>query len=355
MKRLTLLLILTILLTLLFSSCGPSAEEITAMTAAAASPTPAPPTATPVPTATFTPTPLPFDLTLNIVDQDGEAIPGAVGLLSSLDYADSERVSDDNGMLTWANLPEDKAFFSINASGYFPLESSAEVLPGPNEVTITLERDPFGLLPSDACVQGEIPISIEDMQDNTLQDWSNITNKLASGAPGLELIEDPDQPGNILLRASNTVEGHVQLGAFDDSVGNAVLRFKTRNNSSQHLHVGWHSTEQSRYIAFIYADQVGGRIDKFMGNTDNNGFTVMNIGGYIGDGNWHTIEISSFEDVLELWIDGVQRASWQDKQPLLDGNTFIDIDFWKPDLYAEFDDFTFCELNAPFTSLYAEE
>ncbi len=322
------------------------------MTQAAASPTPIPPTATPLPTPTFTPTPLPYDLSVKVVDEAGEPISGATLVFSSLDYQDAEKVTDENGMITWTNLPEENAYFKVNASGYYVMDSKATVQPGSNEITVTLAADPLGLLPATACVTGEKPLMIEDVQDQTFQGWGDLSGKLESGVPGFEVVEDAELPGNYVLKVSNTAEGHTQIGSYNQPFGDAVVRLRTRNNGSQHLHVGWHSTESGRYLAFIYADQAGGRVDKFTGDSS---FTAFSLGGFIGDGQWHTIEISTFNDVYEIWINGVKRGSWEDKQPLYDGYFFIDADFWKPDLYAEFDNFSVCELSAPFTSILAEE
>jgi len=135
-------------------------------------------------------------------------------------------------------------------------------------------------------------------------------------------------------------------------LGDAVVRFRTRNNGGQHLHVGWHSTDTSRYIAFIYADEGGGRVEKFEGETH---FSAFNFGGFIGDGEWHAIEISTFNDVYEIWIDGVQRGSWQDQKPLDQGNFLLDADFWLPDRISEIDNIAVCGLSAPFETIITPE
>jgi hypothetical protein len=61
-------------LILVISGCGPSVEEIAAMTQAAWTATP---TSTPTSTPTPTPTPVPYGLSLEVVDEEGAAIVGA--------------------------------------------------------------------------------------------------------------------------------------------------------------------------------------------------------------------------------------------------------------------------------------
>ena len=40
-----------------------------------------------------------------------------------------------------------------------------------NEIVLKLERDPFGLLPSDACGAGESLLYVDDFQDGEAQGW----------------------------------------------------------------------------------------------------------------------------------------------------------------------------------------
>ena len=317
------------------------------MTAAAWTPTPEP-TLTPEPTPT--PTPLPYDLTVRVMDEISEPI--SLAHVQVVEAEDEKQAVDESGEVKFINLGGESVTLDVASPGYFLSESMHTIQRGENIIEISLELDPNGLLPINACAAGETLIMVEDMQDQGVQGWSDLSAKLESGAPGVEIIDDINQTGNWVLKAYNTTEvGHIQIGSYEESLGDAVLRFRTRNNGEQHLHVGSHSTDTSRYIAFIYADQSGGRVDKFEEATT---FTAFNFGGSIGDGEWHTIEISTFDDVYEIWIDGQIRGSWQDKKPLDPGTLFLDADFWKPDRMIEFDDISVCEMTAPFTSILAE-
>ena len=339
-KKLKILLVS--LLVVLLISCGPSEEAIATMTAAAWTPTPLP---------TATPTPIPYGLKVKVMDESSNPI--SLAYVHLVEAGDEVLAVDESGEVLFQGLPGDNVSLAVSGPGFFPEESTQTIERGENTIEILLKQDPYGLLPVNACSAGETLIMVEDMQDQVLQGWSDLTAKLESGAPGVEIIEDVNQPGDWVLKAYITTEtGHFQIGSYDESLGDAVVRFRTRNNSGQHLHVGWHSTDTSRYIAFIYADEGGGRVEKFEGE---NSFSAFNISGFIGDGEWHTIEISTFNDVYEIWIDGVQRGSWQDQKPLDQGNFLLDADFWLPDRISEIDNIAVCGLSAPFETIITPE
>jgi len=341
MKEKSFLILSIIFLLIAAISCGPSPEAVATMTASAWTPTPLP---------TQTPTPIPYGLMVNVKDGGGNPISLANVVLAEV--GEDVHPVDDQGSVAFQNLSGENVSLSVQSPGYLPVESSKTIERGENTIEIALEVDPNGLLPVNACVAGEKLIMVEDMQDQLMQGWGDLTARLESGAPGVDIIEDNNQAGNWILKAYNTTEpGHIQIGRYDENLEDAVVRFSTRNNGGQHLHVGWHSIDSSRYIAFIYADQKGGRVDKF---EDPTNFTAFSFGGSIGDGEWHTIEISTFNDVYEIWIDGVQLGSWQDQKPLTSGYFFLGADFWQPDRITEFDNISICGLSAPFTSILAE-
>ncbi len=340
-KKLKVLLVS--LLVILLISCGPSEEAIATMTDAAWTPTPLP---------TATPTPIPYGLKVKVMDESNNPITLAYVHLA--EAGDEVLAVDEAGEVIFQGLPVDNVSLAVSGPGYLPAESTQTIERGENTIEILLKQDPYGLLPADACSAGETLIMVEDLQDQLMQDWGDLTSRFESGAPGVEIIEDINQPSNWVLKAYNTTKpGHFQIGSYDEHLGDAVVRFRTRNNGGQHLHVGWHHTNAYRYIAFIYADEGGGRVEKF---EEPNNFAAFNFGGFIGDGEWHTIEISTFNGVYEIWIDGVQQgSSWQDKKPLMPGTFFLDADFWEPDRITEFDDISVCELSAPFETIITPE
>ena len=132
---------------------------------------------------------------------------------SAPDYQDAVKVTDENGMITWTNLPDENASFSVNASGYYTKDSAMTVQNGPNEVTVTLEADPLGLLPAAACAAGEIPPHDRGCAGPdfpglgaTFQGDSNRVSRVSKWS------RKSISPGNYVLKVSSMAEGHAQIG-----------------------------------------------------------------------------------------------------------------------------------------------
>ena len=160
----------TVILFLLLSGCGPSAEQQATMTASVWTPTPLP-TATPTPTPTATP--VPYDLTVSVVDEAGASIAGA-----SITFPESgdgtPKQANDQGQYSWTNLAGEQVSLAVSAQGYLPTDQTTTLQRGPTEFKVTLKRDPFGLLPSAACAPAQKALYFEDFQDGQAQGWPNI-------------------------------------------------------------------------------------------------------------------------------------------------------------------------------------
>jgi hypothetical protein len=67
---------------------------------------------------------------------------------------------------------------------------------------------------------------------------------------------------------------------------------------------------------------------------------------------WYFVEISTFEGVTQLWIDGVQLKSYEDPTPLGEGGIGLEIHAFTdaPFIYS-YDNFAVCGLDAPFETL----
>ena len=140
------------------------------LTACSAEPTPPPsptlpPTATmvPEPTATATATPVPYDLSVLVLDAESNPIEGAAIKLA--DFEDIEQISDTGGEAVFNNLPNADLLLQISAQGYLAQEQASSLERGANQITVTMERDPFGILPADILNEGETILFLEDFQD----------------------------------------------------------------------------------------------------------------------------------------------------------------------------------------------
>lgn len=343
MKRTISISILAMILFL--AACGPSPEEIATMTASAWTPTPIPPT------ATATPTPIPYDMTVRVTDADGNPIAGA-----NVRVGDGDPIlTDANGATSWTNLEPPDGPLNVAAQGYFASEQTFNLNRGPNEVVVVLERDPNGLLPSQACALSETPLYIEDFQDGSGQGW----NEIEYFANGWQVGEFAPEPGN-LVASNNNMEhhGHSMQGMmFSD----AVWRLRFFVNGRRLLSFNW----LQNYGVEIEGQQVDDARYQIVVDTDGIGIRrltlpVMNIGAASGRGSkadtWHTIEISTFQGRTEVWLDGQKNSGYTDPKPLPGGGIgleFIPFDTAKPGTIVYFDNMSVCGLSAPFTSLYA--
>jgi hypothetical protein len=80
---------------------------------------------------------------------------------------------------------------------------------------------------------------------------------------------------------------------------------------------------------------------------------LLGIPKSIKSGIWHTIEISTFQGMVEVWLDGKQLLSYQDPDPLPGG--MMGLGLWtsiSDDSMIYFDNLRVCELTAPFAAGY---
>jgi len=329
---------------LVLAACGPSAEEMATMTAAAWTPTPRP---------TNTPTPIPYDLSLNVVDSDGNPLEGAQVTFVELDET---QAVDATGQLTWADLDGDAASFTVLAQGYLPAEASFTLERGANDFEISLERDAYGLLLGDACGAGESLLYIEDFQDNAAAGWMQIDFH----GGGWTIADRADEPGN-LVASNSTPETHPSdmLGeyVFDQAVwrlwylasGQAAVSFNWRQSFNYDTAEG--HIDEGRYQ--ILVDSQGGAAIRHLELPPLN---IVGDGGpaSLEFGQWHFLEMSTFEGLTQLWVDGVVVAAYGDPRPIPPGGVGLEIidAATAPDTVTSFDNIVVCELTAPFASIF---
>jgi 3-keto-disaccharide hydrolase/Carboxypeptidase regulatory-like domain len=336
-----------LVIVLLLASCGPSTEEVATMTAAAWTATPLP---TATPTLTPTATPIPYDVTVKIIDQDGNPIPDA-SVVFPESGEDSPVTADDGGQAAWNNLPGETGKLSVSAQGYFPAEQALSLERGPNEVTLALERDPFGLLPSEACAPGEKLMYIEDFQDGQAQGWQNITAALefnANNGWGLGVLEEGNQV--VSFTGLNENGDDLQDYTFENAVWRLKVQAKGNDGFSflnwKHAQVPGGDTR--------YPLQWGG--EALMALTrlspDAGHFNVDSSNFRPKPDQWYQLEISSYNGQIQVWVDGKLTLDYQDPQPLSPGTIGLEAHIWNdPEVIFYFDDLVVCELGAPFAPM----
>jgi hypothetical protein len=331
-----IVLSLTVVLALsLIAGCGPSPGEIATMTAAAW-------TATPMPTATATP--VPYDLTVNIVDADGNAVSGASVSLAELDADDmSVQVADESGQVAWTNLPGEMASLSVQAQGFLLNETAQSLERGSNEILISLERDPFGLLASESCLPGENLQYLEDFQDMQAQNWDAF--EMNMGGWSIEDLGD----GNRVFVADESAGGATLNGLRFD---NAVWRLRFRYDGGANPNFEWRVIEDSSYqIGIITADIGGGSMQRAQGPAMNTAGS-WNFHPFVNE--WYYLEISYFDGEINVYINGSSiMRPYQESESWGPGMIRI-TPFMNPGSRILLDNFVVCELTQPFETSFVE-
>jgi|Deesub1362A_J573_1020465.scaffolds.fasta_scaffold01906_4 hypothetical protein len=331
------------------AGCGPSPEGVATMTAAAWTATPAPTatlTPTPPPTETPTPTPVPYGLTVRVVDEAGDPVAGAQVFLAETGEEEPAR-TDESGSVVWSDLPGAEGSLAVSAQGYNPQEQTIVLERGPNEIVVTLTSYPFALLPSRACAPGEVYVYAEDYQDGSSFQFKD----MEFGPPGWRIGDDPEVEGNLVLAAA--MEGSdlpIGMAARYWFRTNHVLRFRFYLSGAASLafEAGAADNPPMGIMVNITANQVD--------VNSQDAQIAKSFSGATPDA-WHMLELSSYDSVLEIWLDGQQvisteRAVLGDKV-----GSFIYLMPYLANAKSamSLDDFSICGLNAPFRSIVAGE
>ena len=336
------------------AGCGPSPEEqaatAAALTAAAATSTPSP-TSTPAPTftptPTPTPTPVPYALSLIVVGEEDAPIIGASVVLAEIDGMQN---TDDVGQVFWYDLPGETVNLSITAQGYIPTEISETIVRGENEVSVTLERDPFGLLPSEACQANEKILYIEDLQDGHANDWPDIERNNC----GWEIGPNPDEPEDLVIIHTGGEECFANLENL--TINNAVWRIKLQRVGRPWIGFMMRAAfepyetedglvEDSRYVINLEDTAYINKMEEPIRSSFISGNPHKPKQG------WQLLEISVFEGELEVWIDGYRILAYNDQDPLPEGGVWLEVKPYDDQSVFYFDDIAFCELTEPFVPM----
>jgi hypothetical protein len=338
-------LVVTTALFLLLSGCGPSAEEAAVMTASAWTPTPPPtPTATPVP----------YDLIVHVADEGGAPLAGA-NIVVVESGSDKPVQTDVSGQYQWKSLPGPAATLKVSAPGYFHIVQNVTMERGSTELAVSLRRDPFGLLPVDACAPNEKLRYIEDFQDGKAQGWQKITaatDFAAQNGWGVGPLEEGNQVA-YFTGIFHTLDD-LQNFTFDNMVWRLKVRTKGRDGFSflNVKHAPAPNGGETRYTV-----QWGANVLLDLGRLqlpDVGHFSVGLTHFQFRENQWYYLEISAYQGLIEVWQNGKPLVQYQDPKPLPPGTISLEANIQKDTKTAYyFDNLSVCELTAPFaTSLY---
>jgi len=338
--------ILAIIIAMLITGCGPTQEELAATSAAAtAAAATSTPTVTPTPTPTPTPTLVPHDLSILITGEGETPLEGVSVVLADVEREDGSQITDDVGQVLWSDLPGDTVNITVSAQGYFSQDIEESITRGVNQVNVKLDRDPHGILPSEACGPNETLLYLEDFQDEKAQGW----NEIEYAAQGWSLIPHPDTPEDIVTRHA----GDQSADSFleDSDLDNAVWRFFMMLKGKTDIFFSWAlsgpSVEQGgEYQVWYNANNFTHSFARHYKSSDQ---FITKKYRPIEENVWHKFEVSYYEGRSEVWIDDVLLLAYQDPNPIPSGRVgLIIFQTNDEDFRIYFDDISICELTGPF-------
>jgi len=340
MKNKTTLTIMIIILIILMAGCRPSPEEqaasAAAMTAAAATNTPVP-SATPIP-----PTPVPYDLTVIVLDDKDNPIKEANVILP--ESGDEQPIQTDlDGQVSWMDLPGDTISLIASSQGYAILEQTSSIERGSNEVILVMERDPFQILPAEACGPGQDLLYLEDFEDGDAQEWQDLER------PKWSFGDDEINGKTLSLYTPDSVASTQYQAEF----GNAVWSFDIKMNGPVDLHINWHSKESedgsSRYFV-AYKSNEHFQLHFMAPGT---GYGLGEVSPPVfEEGSWHRFSFAYFDGKLDVWADNILILGVDHKdQPIENGGFSYIIE---PGEGLALDNVVVCGLNEPFQPVVEE-
>lgn len=324
-------------------ACGPSAEEVAityiAQTAEAATDTPVPtntpiPTNTPEPTATATP--IPYKLTLEIVDVEGNAVKDGMVSVVELDDAQT-KTFDDAGQVIWNDFPGESATLKIVAQGYLSIYEEITLERGENSVSVTLERDPFGLLFSDRVEEGEEVIFFEDFQTGE-EHFNELTGNW-------QVVEDVDNPGNMVIQIDQR-GGDFASARFgpDKVLEDFVIEYKFR-----WIEVAPFTGEEWQSMGFSFWNRysfesypVSGGWYQLLDRSPDPWELPVQIQKYYRIGDWYTMRAEVNGEIISLHLNDRLMARYKElQQDNPDSEDRMYGMFALPEVFGQFDDIVF--------------
>jgi len=221
-----------------------------------------------------------------------------------------------------------------------------------------LQADPVFLNdPDQVCLERENLLYWEDFHDNQAQGWPEIEFR----AQNWNIVPDPENPENLVVQNPGTHEASSYLEGY--TFDEAVWRLNFYKVGLPEYVFIWHhkpdpyesksGTVYSSDYNLVFMND-GTHFYRFAYPISD--VILLGIPKTVANEVWHTIEISTYQGTLEVWLDGEQLLSYQDPDPLPKGK--LGLGLWQSiskNSMVYFDNISVCELTEPFASLYEEE
>jgi len=288
---------------------------------------------------------------VSIVDEANAPVAGASIVFP--ESGDGTAVqADDQGKYSWTNLPGDAVTLNVTAQGYIAAEQTATLNRGPNEITVALERDPFGILPVEACKPGENVLYLEDFQDGEAQDWPMMSASITGDMPGGWNLMD-DNGNKILKIADAPTSGNDELQnhTFDNFMWRT--KFSVTGNDADMFFM-WrisHTDDGSRkrVVTVLGAANKPWMVRFLDSSTGPMAMNTAENGAMLNQGQWYDLVVTYFNGVHQVWYDGKLQLSYEDSSPFPAGTIGFEVHL-EPGKVTQFliDDMVVCELAAPY-------
>jgi hypothetical protein len=302
-------------------------------------------------------------VTVTVVDE-ASGVPIAGANLVFLELGDTPAQTDAQGKFSWNNLAGEAATFQISAQGYIPAGDAITLQRGVNELTVKMRRDPFGVLPSEACAANETLLYVEDFQDGQTD-----IRHYSDGNTPTPLGDAPDEAGNTVLVHDFTTPVGDYSSWFNKTpsgelveFGDAVWRMRFMITQETDWGLGWQkagpnefegiTTSESSYGIYFNSARHAG-ITRSIWNASGQpvpdaGLGRVDVVLILEPKVWHYMEISTYQGKIQVWLDGKAAVETTDTTPLPPGG--FDIGRGNAGVMY-FDAISVCGLISPFTSM----
>jgi len=197
---------------------------------------------------------------------------------------------------------------------------------------------------------------LEDFQDGQAQGWPEIESR----AQNWEIMPDPASLGNQVIQNPGITDSQILFHGL--SFEDAVWRIDYSMLAEPTINFHWHwiaepyQRDQETVLHSTYSISLsdwGLRIVR--GREPFPEVVLLDNPWRFTNNRWHEIEISTYFDTLEVWVDGTQAMSYQDPDSLPGGQLGLEI--WSPPVEGSlvyFDNLRVCELTGPFRSRFSK-
>ena len=213
------------------------------------------------------------------------------------------------------------------------------------------------LLPDEACQSGEKLLYLEDFQDARAQGWPEIEYR----AQNWEIVVDPDNSDNLILQNPAIQDTFTDL--HGPSYGDVVWRvnYLVIGHPEYEFNIKFitdpypgdlGTITHAHYSLYFYFDEVHFTRETLPFPAADLLITQIDF----QSGIWHEIEISTFQGILEVWLDGEKLLVYDDPDPLPDGRIALSIARYQSGgSMVYFDNLRVCELKSRFSSIYGND